>query len=171
MKTGIALATMLVLVTVATAGCTGSGKSASGEGPQEAAPTDSAGVTETLAPEAATSEDAALIREMGKSHKGETLQLLILASEKTQAAANKVLLDTLPSFGDIQTYLVVEPTAHLKGLTPGLWVVFEAYRAKPSADTIDFMDRGPSSAYIKQATVLCDDPIPVVEDLEGEGTQ
>jgi hypothetical protein len=168
MKTRIAVALLLALAVGAVVGCTGTTAPTSVADPQAA---DSAGVTETLAPEAATSDDAALIREMGKSHKGETLQLLILASEKSQAAANKTLLEMLPSYGDVQTYLVVEPTEHLKGLTPGLWVVFEAYRKTPSADTIEFMDRGLSSAYVKQATVQCDDLIPVVEDLEGDGTQ
>jgi hypothetical protein len=168
MKTRIVLTLSLVALAVAIGGCTGTPQPTSVADPQAA---DSAGVTETLAPEAATNDDIALIREMGKSHKGETLQLLILASEKSQAAANKTLLDMLPAYGDVQTYLVVEPTEHLKGLTPGLWVVFEAYRQTPSADTIEFMDRGLSSAYTKQATVLCDDLIPVVEDLEGEGTQ
>jgi hypothetical protein len=170
MKTRIVLAMMLVLVAMAAIGCTGAGTPASSDATPGVSE-DSASATDTLAPEAATSEDAALIRGMGKSHKGETLQLLIIASEKSQAAADKVLLDTLPSFGDVQSYFVVEPTDHLKGLAPGLWVVFEAYREMPSAETIEFMDRGPSAAYLKQATVLCDDPIPVVEDLEGEGTQ
>jgi hypothetical protein len=169
MRTKIALAVLLVVLVAAT-GCTTGSKPNAVVDPGAAA-TDSAGVTETLAPEAATADDIALIREMGKSHKGETLQLLILASEKSQAAAEAVLLRMLPAYGDVQTYLVIEPTAHLKGLGPGLWVVFEAYRQTPTADTIEFMDRGASTAYTKQATVLCDDPIPVVEDLEGEGTQ
>jgi hypothetical protein len=170
MKTRTTLALALLLtVLVTTTGCTTGGTAAAGD--PESATTDSAGVTETLAPEAATADDIALIREMGKSHKGETLQLLILASEKSKSSAEKVLLGMLPLYGDVQTYLVIEPTEHLKGLTPGLWVVFEAYRKTPSTDTIDFMDRGSASAYMKQATVLCEDPIPVVEDLEGEGTQ
>jgi len=163
MKTRVFALVVMVSLAVWAGGCTAKPAAESDTGSA-----DSAGVTETLAPVAATSEDAQAIRDMGKSHKGETLQLLIIASEKTKAAADKRLLDLLPVYGDIQTYLVVEPTDQLKGLAPGSWVVFEAYRKVPEADTIDFMDRGPSPAYVKQVTVLTADPIPVVEDLEGE---
>lgn len=164
MRTRIVALTVMVSLAVWAGGCTA--KPAADT--TDAGPTDSAGVTETLAPEAATSEDAQAIRDMGTSHKGETLQLLVVATEKTKAAADKRLLELLPVYGDIQTYLVVEPSDQLKGLDPGSWVVFEAYRKAPSADTIDFMNRGPSDAYVKQVTVLTADPIPVVEDLEGE---
>jgi hypothetical protein len=167
MRTKTFAVVALVLVVLWSVGCSSAAK------PAETAvtPDDSAGVTETLAPEAATIDDAQYIRDMGKSHKGETLQLLIVATEKTKAAADQTLLDLLPVYGDIQTYLVVEPTAQLKGLEPGSWVVFEAYRKAPSQETIDFMDRGSSPATVKQVTVLTTDPIPVVEDLEGDGSQ
>lgn len=150
---------------VLTAGCSAA--------PKKTAPeATSAEVSETLAPVVADSGDIEYIRSLGKSHKGETLQLLIIASEKSEQAATKLLVDTLPSFGDVQPYLIVEPTAHFKGLTPGLWIVCEVYREAPSAETVDFMNRGPNAdAYVKQATVLCSDSIPVVDDIEGEGTQ
>jgi hypothetical protein len=167
MRSRIIAVTTVVLLTLWAAGCSSPSTPADTAG----TPDESAGVTETLAPEAATAEDAQYIRDMGKSHKGETLQLLIVATGKTKAAADQALLDLLPVYGDIQTYLVVEPTVQLKGLEPGSWVVFEAYREPPSQDTIDFMDRGSSAAYVKQVTVLTADPIPVVEDLEGDGSQ
>jgi hypothetical protein len=168
MRTRIALATLLLVTTAVFGGCAGGAAPGATADTEGIAATDTAGVTETLAPEAATSDDAAFIREMGKSHKGETLHLLVVASEASQAAADKLLLDLLPSFGDRQVYLVAEPTAHLKGFKAGSWVIFEAYRAEPSPEDIEFMDRGPSPAYVQQSTILCDDPIPVVEDLEAD---
>lgn len=119
----------------------------------------------------ATAGDLEFIRSLGKSHKGETLYALVVASEKTEAAANKAALETISQLGDAQAYLVVEPATHVSGLPAGGWYVFELYRASPTQDTIEFMDRGPSPATVYKVTVNTADPIPVVEDLEGDGTQ
>jgi hypothetical protein len=165
---------LLLLVVSAVSGCTGGGSGSSDPGS-----TDGSSEVATLPGEGDIStetaeiyspvEDAEYIRSLGKSHKGERLYALVIATERTEAAGRKALLDTLPKLGDIQSYLVLEPTDHLTGLKAGQWVVFEAYRAKPITEDIEFIDRGPQKATITQVTVTCDDPIPVFEDQMLEG--
>jgi hypothetical protein len=165
---------VLLLVLGALAGCTkggsGSGGTGSTDGSSEVAtlPGESDLSTET-AEVYSPAEDVVYIRSLGKSHKGETLYALVVATEKTEAAGSKALLDTLSKLGDIQSYLVLEPSDHLTGLKAGQWVVFEAYREKPASEDIDFVDRGPQKATLVQVTVTCGDPIPVYEDQMIEG--
>ncbi|MDO8916332.1 MAG: hypothetical protein Q7W16_09655 [Coriobacteriia bacterium] len=160
---------VLVLLALATAavGCTGGTKSAT-----DGAPPASDVATEDIPGVAlATDGDLEFIRSLGTSHKGETLFALVVASEKTESAATKAALETVSQVGDVQSYFVVEPASHMSGLAADMWYVFEAYRKTPDQETIDFMDRGPSPAKVFKVTVKCTDPIPVVEDLEGDGTQ
>jgi hypothetical protein len=165
---------LLLLVLGALSGCTkgstGSSGGASTDGSSEVATLPGEGDISTATAEVySPEEDADYIRSLGTSHKGEKLYALVIATEKTEAAGRKALLDTLPKLGDIQSYLILEPTDHLKGLKPGQWVVFEAYREKPITEDIEFIDRGPQKATITQVTVTCDDPIPVFEDQMLEG--
>jgi hypothetical protein len=167
------LLAVLLLVLGALAGCTGGGAGSgagSADGSSEVATLPgesdlSTDAAEVYSPE----EDVEYIRSLGISHKGEKLYALIVATEKTEAAGRKALLDTLPKLGDIQSYLILEPTDHLTGLKAGQWVVFEAYKEKPITEDIEFIDRGPQKATIAQVTVTCDDPIPVFEDQMLEG--
>jgi hypothetical protein len=163
----VCLLALLVLAT-ATAGCTGgTAKPADGGAPaaSEVATADIPGMA------SATADDLEFIRDLGESHKGETLYALVVASAKTESAAKKAALDAISQVGDVQSYFVVEPASHITGLPAGDWYVFETYRASPDQETIDFMDRGSSPAKVFKVTVKCADPIPVVEDLEGDGTQ
>jgi FAD/FMN-containing dehydrogenase len=168
MRLRIACALALALLVTATAGCTGGTTKKTAD---EAPPASVVATGDIPGEALATAGDLEFIRSLGKSHKGETLFALVVASEKTEAAATKAALDTISQVGDVQAYFVVEPASHMAGLPEGMWYVFEAYRASPSQDTIDFMDRGPSPATVYKVTVKCTDPIPVVEDLEGDGTQ
>ncbi len=102
----------------------------------------------------------------GVSHKGEELYFIIGASVETEAQA-KALLEPAKAVGDMQSYFIVQLSDNFAGMTPGYWVVFEAYRAYPSEENIDFGRRPFPDAYVKSATVLTDDPIPVYEDLTG----
>jgi hypothetical protein len=159
--------TLIALVTVTT-GCSGGASGATDDkapAPSEVATSEIPGMA------SATEGDLEFIRSLGESHKGETLFALVVASEKTEAAAKQAALDTISDVGDIQAYFVVEPASHMTGLAADMWYVLEAYRKSPDQDTIDFMDRGPSPAKVFKVTVTCTDPIPIVEDLEGDGTQ
>jgi hypothetical protein len=102
----------------------------------------------------------------GKSHRGETLYFIIGASGKPEDFMQMKLDDAQPLFGDMQSYFIVQKTDNFKGMTPGLFVVLEAYRTRADAqENLDFANRGfedgKSSAYIKSAVVKTDDPIPV----------
>ncbi|MEA5075221.1 MAG: hypothetical protein VB139_02620 [Coriobacteriia bacterium] len=102
----------------------------------------------------------------GISHEGETLWFVVAASETMEGDAWWRISDALPLFGDTQMYFIVEDSSHIQGFEPGLWVVVEAYRDKEHAESgRDWALRAFEDAYIKQGTVTCGDPIPVVEDL------
>ena len=102
----------------------------------------------------------------GKSHKGETLFFIIGASGTPEDFMQMKLDDAQPGFGDMQSYFIVQKTDNFKGMSPGLFVVFEAYGTRADAqENLDFANRGfedgKGSAYIKSAVVKTDDPIPV----------
>ncbi|MDZ4064215.1 MAG: hypothetical protein U1E22_06040, partial [Coriobacteriia bacterium] len=102
----------------------------------------------------------------GKSHKGEALYFIIGASANPESFAQKRLDDAIPMFGDMQSYFIVQKSDNFDGMTPGWFVVMEAYRTEAEArENLDFARRGfedgKNSPYIKRATVKTDDPIPV----------
>lgn len=100
----------------------------------------------------------------GTSHKGEKLYFVIGASVKSEKQA-QALLEPAKAVGDMQSYFVVQLSDNFDGMTPGYWVVFEAYREYPSQENIDFGRRPFPDAYVKSAVVLTDDPLPVYEDM------
>ena len=100
----------------------------------------------------------------GTSHKGDKLYFVIGASVKTEKQA-RILLEPAKAVGDMQSYFIVQLSDNFAGMTPGYWVVFEAYRNYPSAENLEFCRRPFPHAYVKRATVLTSDPIPVYEDL------
>lgn len=100
----------------------------------------------------------------GTPQTGRSLYFAIIASEPTQNAA-RAKRDAAQAAYAEQMYFVVEPTDHLEGLKPGLWVVVEAHSEKPDVYDMDWYSRVAPDAYVKQAEVLCDDPIPVVDEL------
>lgn len=167
MRLRLACVLALVMLVTTAAGCTGGGaaKPTTGEAP----PASEVTTADIPGTASATEGDLEFIRSLGEPHKGETLYALVVASEKTEAAATRAALETISQVGDVQAYFVVEPASHMSGLPEGTWHVFETYRASPDQDTIDFMDRGPSPATVYKVTVKCTDPIPIVEDLEGDG--
>jgi hypothetical protein len=103
----------------------------------------------------------------GVSHEGEMLFFVVGAEASTEAEAQKLLQDGLPSFGDMVSYFIVQKSDNFKGMAPGKWVVIEAYNENPSAENRDFGRRAFPNAYVVQATVLTSDPIPVYEDRLG----
>jgi hypothetical protein len=96
----------------------------------------------------------------GTSHKGEKLYLVIGASVKSETQA-KALLEPAKAVGDMQSSFIVQLSDNFAGMTPGYWVVFEAYDGYPSEEDLMFCRRPFPDAYVKTATVLTDDPIPV----------
>ncbi len=128
-------------------------------------------VTDVTAQEQSTTEpspaSSKYAKELGgTSHKDKMLFFIIGATEQNELAARKRIADALPSFGDMQSYFIAEPSSHFDGFKPGYWVVIEAYRDKENAEqSLDFARRAFKDSYIKQATVKCSDPIPVYEEL------
>lgn len=96
----------------------------------------------------------------GASHKGETLCFVIGASVGSEAQA-QALLEPAKAVGDMQSNFIVQLSDNFEGMNPGYWVVFEAYDGYPSVEDLEFCRRPFPDAYVKQAKVLTDDPIPV----------
>jgi hypothetical protein len=96
----------------------------------------------------------------GTSHVGEELYFVIGASVGSEEEA-LALLEPAKAVGDMQSNFIVQLSDNFAGMTPGYWVIFEAYTGYPSADDLFFCRRPFPDAYVKTATVLTDDPIPV----------
>jgi hypothetical protein len=96
----------------------------------------------------------------GTSHKGEELYFVIGASVGSEEEA-LALLEPAKAVGDMQSNFIVQLSDNFQGMTPGYWVIFEAYDGYPSEDDLFFCRRPFPEAYVKTATVLTDDPIPV----------
>jgi hypothetical protein len=103
----------------------------------------------------------------GTSQLGKTLYFVIGASVESEEEAQTLLDEATPYFGDMQSYFIVQRSDNFEGMEPGWWVVFEAYRDEPSTENLDFGRRAFPDAYVKSATVLTSDPIPVYEDRLG----
>jgi hypothetical protein len=96
----------------------------------------------------------------GTSHKGEKLYFIIGASLGSEAQA-KTRLEPAKAVGDTQMNFIVQLSDNFAGMTPGYWVIFEAYDGYPPPEDIEWCRRAFPDAYVKAATVLTDDPIPV----------
>lgn len=102
----------------------------------------------------------------GKSHKGETLYLIIGATTNYETMSRQRLEEANPLFGDMQSYFIVQKSDNFDGLERGWFVVFEAYGNRVDAESnLDFarrgFDSGENSPYIKKVVVKTDNPIPV----------
>ena len=104
----------------------------------------------------------------GVSHKGETLYFIVGMSARSEAEAQAALDAATPTFGDMQSYFIVQKSDNFKGMRPGWWIVVEPYRErKHVAEQMVFAQRGFPDAYATRATVMTSDPIPVYEDAVG----
>jgi hypothetical protein len=101
----------------------------------------------------------------GTSHKGRTLYFVIGASVASEREAQSLLDNSDPLFGDMQSYMIVQQSQHFEGMKPGYWVVLEAYMEYPTEESLQFCRRAFPGAYVKRATVLTSDPIPVYEEI------
>ncbi len=117
--------------------------------------------------------DAALLYAQklgGVSLEGDELYLIVGASADTEAEAQDLLDAALPSFGDMQSYFIVQLAENFDGLAGGYkkYIVIEAYRESPSTDNQDFGRRGFPDLAVEHVTVITFDPIPVYEDVVGD---
>jgi hypothetical protein len=101
----------------------------------------------------------------GTPHEGERLYFVIGDSVGSEREAQSLLDRAQLSFGDMQSYFIVQRSDNFDGMRPGWWVIIEAYRESPSTENLQFGRRGFRGAYVKRATVRTADPIPVYEDL------
>ena len=114
------------------------------------------------------SDSIAYARSLGGlSQEGATLFFVVGAATNTEAEAQALLEKALPSFGDMQSYFIVQQSDNFDGMEPGKWVVIEAYKENPSAENVDFGRRAFPNAYVVRAKVMTADPIPVYEDRLG----
>lgn len=123
--------------------------------------TTEAPTTTTEAPNPVSQESRDYAASLGgTSHQGEKLYFIIGASLGSEAQA-KTLLEPAKAVGDTQMNFIVQLSDNFDGMTPGYWVIFEAYDGYPAEWDIEWCRRAFPSAYVKSATVLTDDPIPV----------
>jgi hypothetical protein len=101
----------------------------------------------------------------GTSHKGEHLYFVIGASRSTEQACQTLLDKAIPKFGDMQSYFIVQRSDNFQGLSPGWFIVIEAYKNPPDQYNLEFGRRGFPDLYVKSVTVKTSDPIPVYEDM------
>jgi len=66
---------------------------------------------------------------------------------------------------DVQMYFIVQKSDNFDGMKPGWWVIVESYRKQPDEEQLVWVKRAFPEAYVKKATVMTADPIPVYEDL------
>jgi hypothetical protein len=124
--------------------------------------------TEAAAPAELSADAIAYAAQLGgKSYMGKELYLIIGASTGTEAECQALLDAAVPSFGDMQDYFVIQRSDNFTGLQPGYFVLIEAHLNEPSADELQFAQRGFPDAYVKTATVNTSDPLPVYEDVLG----
>ncbi len=127
----------------------------------EPASTEAPTTSTTMAANAVSQESRDYAASLGgTSHRGEKLYFVIGASLKSEAQA-KARLEPAKAVGDMQSNFIVQLSDNFAGMTPGYWVVFEAYDGYPSEEDLLFCRRPFPDAYVKTATVLTDDPIPV----------
>jgi|GEM_PF-5893902 len=98
----------------------------------------------------------------GTSQTGRTLWFVVVATEGSEAAAMDKRDAAIAAYAE-EMYFIVEPSDHLDGFAPGYWLVVEALADEPDEFDLQWYSRVADDAYSRQATVLCDDPIPVVE--------
>jgi len=117
--------------------------------------------TPTTTAAAVSAESIAYAQSIGgTSHMGEELYFVIGASVATEAEA-KALLEPAKAVGDMQSSFIVQLSDNFDGMSPGYWVIFEAYDGYPSEDDLFFCRRPFPDAYVVRATVMTNDPIPV----------
>lgn len=101
----------------------------------------------------------------GTSHQGQTLYFVVGASVGSEEEAQTLLDEAGMSFGDMQSYFIVQNSSNFDGMEPGHWVIVETYRDEPSAENLDFGRRAFPDLQVVEATVLTGDPIPVYEEI------
>jgi hypothetical protein len=131
---------------------------------QSATPSAPAVKRAASAPHVSAKSRAYAERIGGTSHEGEKLYFVIGDSVGSEREAQSLLDRAGPSFGDMQSYFIVQRSDNFDGMRPGWWVIVEAYREPPTPENLQFGRRGFRGAYVKRATVRTADPIPVYED-------
>jgi hypothetical protein len=172
------LVALLVLALALAVGCTRRDELVddSAQTPEESTPlTESAGESggqEAVPdlPKPPLAPAGAPIGEMaGVAHTGETIGVMIVASETDRAGAEARRQQAQEALGEFQTYFLIDLSDHYEGMTPGYWVVFEAYstlaRAQAAAvDNAPWLNSRGIDPYAKSATVKCADTFVLVDE-------
>lgn len=101
----------------------------------------------------------------GVTQSGKRLWVILGRTAETEAEAQEALDAALPTFGDMQSYFIVQHSDGFEGLPLGQWVVIEAYEAAPSSENLDLARRGFADADVAEVTVKTGDPVPVYEQV------
>jgi hypothetical protein len=97
----------------------------------------------------------------GTDRYGEELWFVIGQGALSSEAQAKTLLEPAKVVGQEQMYFIVQLSDNFDGMTPGYWIIFEAYDDYPPPEDIEWCRRVFPDAYVKSAIVMTHDPIPV----------
>jgi hypothetical protein len=104
----------------------------------------------------------------GSSHKGQTLYLIVGATEPDLVRARRRLDWALVRFGDMETYYVIARSDSYTGLASGSWIVSEAYKVEANAkkaENLELASRFSAAPVVRKVTAKTADPVPVYEEL------
>jgi len=91
---------------------------------------------------------------------GESMFLVIAASEDSKSAADEKLETVEGAAGDAGAFYYVDSSDHFDGLSPGLWIVYAPFSTKDdAANEVEWMKPRGLSPYMKQVTKQCDDRV------------
>ena len=128
-----------------------------------AAPTTAAAPTTTTTVVGVSDESKAYAASIGGTDRyGQTLWFVIGQGALSSEAQAKTLLEPAKAVGDMQSYFIVQLSDNFDGMTPGYWIIFEAYSGYPEEHELEFCRRPFPDCYVKKATVMTHDPIPLV---------
>ena len=133
-------------------------------------PTSESTTTTTAAPTTTTTTVVGVSEESkayaasigGTDRYGQTLWFVIGQGALSSEAQAKTLLEPAKAVGDMQSYFIVQLSDNFDGMTPGYWIIFEAYSGYPEEHELEFCRRPFPDCYVKKATVMTHDPIPLV---------
>lgn len=120
-----------------------------------------------VAAQLSSTEIAAAKKLGGRSHKGESLYLVVATTSDSETVARSRLNEAIPHFGDTANYFVVQASDSFSGMQPGSFVVAEAYAKRADAqEALDWWSGRVEADWYQPrlvgATRLSSDPIPVV---------
>jgi hypothetical protein len=105
---------------------------------------------------------------LARSHKGATIGVMIVGSSARRTDADAAAAKARAALSEFDTYFVVDRSDHYAGMTPGLWVAFEAHKTVAQArdslsQATSWLEGRGIRGYAKGVTVRCSDRFVIFE--------